>query len=140
MRTTWFALVTATGLAACGNDKMTAPPPPLTMQSPAATPLARSPGINAAADLDQCANGPMGAPVPCAGGAWTNQNLNANHSHYLEGQSVPYRLALSDLAVGAQHVVRLQWDALEGDDHAIDYLTSFDRTEASADPCAGVAG
>ena len=42
-------------------------------------------------DLDQCANGPAATPVACTGANWQNGNLNAGNSHYIEGQSVPYR-------------------------------------------------
>jgi hypothetical protein len=35
-------------------------------------------------------------------------------------------------------VLTIGWDTLAGSKHALDYLTSFDRTETTADPCSGV--
>lgn len=94
-------------------------------------------------NLDQCANGAVGGvPVQCAGAAWQNGNLNHNQAHYLEGGSVPYRLRFSGLTIGSTNTVTIEWDTTEnsGGNHAIDYLTSFDRTETTADPCSGVPG
>ncbi len=42
-----------------------------------------------AANLDQCGNGTVLAPIACAGSGWQNGNLNANQAHYVEGDSVP---------------------------------------------------
>lgn len=99
-------------------------------------------GAPAAADLDQCGNGPLSSPLGCqTSGQWQNGNLNGNQAHYLEGQSVPYRMRLSGLSTGAStHTITIGWDTTKGGKHALDYLTSFDRTETTANPCAGVAG
>ncbi len=97
---------------------------------------------NAQADLDQCANGGVGSlPVQCAGSAWQNGNLGHSQAHYLEGQSVPYRLRFSGLTVGSINTVTIEWDTTEnsGAKHALDCLTNFDLTETTADPCSGVA-
>jgi hypothetical protein len=95
------------------------------------------------ADLDQCANGAVGGtPVQCTGQAWQNGNLCRNGAHYLEGESVPYRMKFSGLTPGNSYTVTIEWDTTEnsGAKHALDYLTNFDETEISADPCSGVAG
>src|SRR5207302_1372012 len=62
---------------------------------------------NTAANLDQCANGALAtAPNPqtntnCAtSGDWVNGNLGSSKAHYLEGDSVPYRLRLTGLTAG----------------------------------------
>jgi hypothetical protein len=70
-----------------------------------------------------------------------NGNLGASKAHYFEGDSVPYRLRLTGLStgVGNPHTVVIQWDTLQGGKHAIDYITSYDRTVTDADPCAGPA-
>lgn len=95
---------------------------------------------NPAANLDQCANGGVGStPIQCTGSAWQNGNLNSNQAHYLEGQSVPYRMKFSDLDTGINHSVTIEFDSTQSTKHAIDYLTSFDRTETTANPCSGVA-
>src|SRR5262245_21594153 len=85
----------------------------------------------AAANLDQWANS---APA-----SWQNGNLNESNSVYKEGDSVAYRMKFSGLALGA-HSVTIEWDTTKSGKHAIDYLTSYNRTEAAADPCIGVAG
>src|SRR5829696_2007805 len=89
-------------------------------------------------NLDQCANGPLATPVQCVTTNWENGNLNASKAHYLEGQSVPYRIGLTDLNVGTSYTVRVEWDTTQGGDHALDYLTSFDRTETTANACTGI--
>src|SRR5438067_1718759 len=91
---------------------------------------------DASADIDQCANGPLAAVAPCQGSAWQNGNLNANQAHWFEGDSVPYRLKLADLVVGQQYVATIEWDTTKSGKHALDYLTSYDRTETTgaADP------
>jgi len=96
---------------------------------------------NPAGDLDQCANGGVNAAaILCAGSAWQNGNLNGNQAHYSEGHSVPYRLRLSGLTVGTQYHVTIEWDTTQSGKHALDYLTSYNRTESSANPCSGVTG
>ena len=94
---------------------------------------------SAAADLDQCANGPLNAPVPCTGAQWQNGNINSNQGHYREGDSIPFRLG-PDRRLGAgTHTVDLEYDTTDnGGNHSYDYLTSFDRTETTANPCSDV--
>ena len=46
-----------------------------------------------AGNLDQCANGTLAAPEQCEVPVdWVNGALNESKAHYLEGESVPYRL------------------------------------------------
>ena len=90
---------------------------------------------NGSGNLDQAKNGPEDSPLDPP--EWTNQNLNAQHAHYLEGDSVPYRLLFGDLSAGA-HSVTIEWDTTQGGKHSTDYLTSFDETEETANPCFGV--
>jgi hypothetical protein len=101
--------------------------------------------IAAAGNLDQCANGGIGDPVdPCSGSAWVNGNVNSSKAHWVEGQSVAYRQILTGFTVGSTgNTVTLGYDTTKGGLHALDYLTSFDRTETLAmgnNPCSGVAG
>jgi hypothetical protein len=96
---------------------------------------------NPAANLDQCANGAVAAtPERCEGAAWVNGNLNGSKAHYREGDSVPYRARLSDLTIGPSHTLIIEWDTTKGGVHALDYLTTYDRTESNALPTSGVAG
>src|SRR5438552_17820790 len=65
---------------------------------------------NPSANLDQCGNGPINAPVPCSGSAWINGNTNESKSHGYEGDSIAYRLLLPNLTPGRQHTVVIQCD------------------------------
>jgi hypothetical protein len=98
---------------------------------------------NPAANLDQCRNGTLAAPAQCvdSGGSvgWVNGNAGSNDSHWREGDSIAYRMQFSNLTL-ASHTVTIQWDTTKSGKHAIDYLTTFNRTETTADPCSGVAG
>ena len=87
--------------------------------------------------LEQCAQ----LDAPCDGAhpdQWVNGNLNANNSLYVEGDSVAYRALVTDLTVGATYALTIGWDTVENGKHVIDQLTAHDRSEAAADPCAGV--
>jgi hypothetical protein len=91
-------------------------------------------------DLDQCGNGSTGADTCTVANQWVNGNLNESKAHYFEGDSLPYRLLLSDLTPGSSNTVTIEWDTTKGGKHAIDYVTTFNRTIGTADPCAGVSG
>jgi uncharacterized repeat protein (TIGR01451 family) len=112
-----------------------------------ATPLAVGTALaaNPSANLDQCANDPAPSPHTngCATSApqWVNGNLNGAKSVYLEGDSIPYRMTFDNLVTGAtDHTVTIQWDTTKSGKHAIDYLTTWNRTVADSDPCLGVSG
>lgn len=87
---------------------------------------------NPSADLDQYGND---APA-----GWQNGNLNDTQATYFEGDSVPYRMKFSNLDTSASHAVTIEWDTTKSGKHAIDYLTSFNRTVVTANPCDGVSG
>ena len=81
----------------------------------------------ASVDLSQWADGP--APdQPTAADQWINGNLGSSKSHYLEGESVPYRAVMSGLEPGATYYVGIEWDTTQGGLHAIDSLTGWDRS------------
>src|SRR3954447_19788916 len=90
---------------------------------------------NEAGDIDQCANGPLRAPAACVfDTSWVNGNLNGSKAHYLEDQTVPFRLKLTGLTAGT-HTTTIEWDSLKSGRHAYDFITNFNRTEATANPC-----
>jgi uncharacterized repeat protein (TIGR01451 family) len=97
---------------------------------------------NPAANIDQCRNGQITAPVQCIDNAWQNGNLGPENSHYREGDSVPFRAVLTDLdaSAGNTHTLVIQYDTLQSGKHAYDYLTSFDATETNADPVHDISG
>ena len=98
--------------------------------------------LAAAANIDQCANGSVATPVACAGSGsgssgWVHGDVNASKAHWKEGDSLPYRMKLSGITSGTW-TLQIGWDITKGGTHAIDYLTSFDRTETLAmgnNPC-----
>jgi uncharacterized repeat protein (TIGR01451 family) len=112
----------------------------------AASPIIVAPAIaaNPSADLDQCANDP--APSlhtdGCSSSAseWVNGNLGASKSIYFEGDSIPYRMKFDNLDTTSSHTVTIEWDTTKSGKHAIDYLTTWNRTVADSDPCLGVSG
>ena len=93
--------------------------------------------VKPAAELEQCANKTTTCDSSHAS-QWQNGNLNESQSHYAEGESIPYRSVISNLSAGQTYKVDIEWDSTATGHHAIDYVTSFDRTETTADPCAGV--
>jgi len=97
---------------------------------------------NPAANIDQCRNGQITAPVRCIDNAWQNGNLGPENSHYREGDSVPFRAVLTNLDASAAntHTLVIQYDTLQSGKHAYDYLTSFDATETDADPVHDISG
>ncbi|MCE2764176.1 MAG: hypothetical protein LW627_06635 [Ilumatobacteraceae bacterium] len=90
------------------------------------------------ADLEQCANGGTTCDTSHAAN-WQTGNLNSSNSDYTEGESVPYRSLIDGLSVGATYAVTISWKSSSDGRKTLDYITSFDRTETTADPCAGSA-
>jgi hypothetical protein len=87
--------------------------------------------------LEQCAN--QGSTCDSSNPSnWVTGNLGANNSEYVEGDAVPYRAVLSNLSVGATYKINIEWDTTLSGRHALDYLTSFNFSEATAHPCAGI--
>jgi hypothetical protein len=91
-----------------------------------------------AGNLDQAQNGGVASP-PISPVDWINGNSNAQKSHYVEGESIPYRLVLTDLAIGS-HVVDIEWDIRKSSKATIDYVTSFQRINETVDPIKGLVG
>lgn len=101
-----------------------------------------------AANLDQARNGSQTGPVSPVD--FQNGNAGSSNSHYVEGQSIPYRAVLTDLPVGASITLTLGFDIKHSGKHAIDYLTSYNRlqphfyashsTPENVDPLAGLSG
>lgn len=95
---------------------------------------------NPSADLDQCANGSFASPKQCTGSNWQNGNVGQNDGHYYEGDSIPYRVLFDNLSTSGSHTFTMEWDTTKGVKHAIDYLTSYNRTEmVGNNPCSGVS-
>ncbi len=121
-------------------------------------------GPPSAASLSQCTNGAVGPPIaaePCVGsnaagvsvaipgingGAstsyknWVNGNSNGTKSHWSEGDFIPYRATVSGLQSGTTHTLVFHFDTVNTGLHAIDYLGSYDATEASGTATTSVNG
>ena len=80
-------------------------------------------------NLYQWANG-----TPTKDPKWQFGNLNASNSVYYEGDSVPYYNSLSDLNVNDIYYITIEWDTTKGGKHAIDYITTYDRSYTPDDP------
>ena len=95
---------------------------------------------NPSSNLDSCQNGTAASPESCNDtfpSNWANGDLVASKAHYFEGDSVPFRVRLDNLSLGA-HSLIINWDTTKGGKHAFDYLTRFDRTVTDANPCTSV--
>ena len=101
---------------------------------------------NPSASLDQCANDAAPSPSTdgCSGAQgendWVNGNVGASKASYFEGDSLPYRLSFDNLSTAGSHTVTIEWDTTKSSTHALDYLTTFNRTVSTANPCLGVSG
>ena len=100
---------------------------------------------NPSANLDQCANGKTPSPSTdgcngTTGTDWVNGNVNEAKSVYYEGDSIAYRMLFDNLSLTSPHTIIIKWDTTKGGLHAIDYLTTFNRTVLDANPCLGVSG
>ena len=89
------------------------------------------------ADLDQVRNGTFDVPIDPPD--WVNGNAGSTNAHYFEGQSIPYRLKLTNIGIGG-HTAVIEWDIKHSSTHAIDYITHYDRIAENVLPCLGVAG
>ena len=74
-------------------------------------------------NLDQVRNGRGSAPENPAG--WVNGNAGASNAHFVEGWSIPYRVNITDLAIGS-HSLDIEWDIRHSGANAIDFVTNFD--------------
>jgi hypothetical protein len=102
-------------------------------------PLALSPAPKpASGDLDQTRNGTEANPIDPPD--WVNGNAGASNAHYQEGQSIPYRLRLDNLATTGSHTVVIEWDTRHSSVNAIDYITYYDRIGETVNPLLGLSG
>ena len=96
-------------------------------------------------DIEQCANGPLSAPIHCdvstGNDGYVRGNLIASKSHYFEGDFVPIRIVATGLTVGQTYTPVIGYDYTKGGKYATDYLATYNITESvSNNPCVGVTG
>lgn len=93
-------------------------------------------GASEKVHLEQCAN--LGTTCDSThANQWQNGNLGSSQAKYFEGDSVPYRSVIDKLTPGETYAVTIEWDSTKNGKHAQDYLTTFNRTETTADLCVG---
>lgn len=93
-------------------------------------------GASEKVHLEQCAN--LGTTCDSSHSSqWQNGNLGTSQAKYFEGDSVPYRSVIDRLTPGQTYAVSIEWDSTKNGKHAHDYLTTFNRTETTADLCSG---
>jgi hypothetical protein len=94
--------------------------------------------VKPAVSLEQCSN--LATTCDTSHSAnWQTGNLGSSNSDYAEGDSVPYRSVATNLTVGTTYKLELEWDTTQSGKHALDYLTTYNRTESTVDPCAGLS-
>ena len=105
-----------------------------------------APLANIGLNIEQCANGPLAAPIHCdtaqANEGYGRGNLVSSKSHYFEGDSVPIRVLADGLTAGTTGLsITIGYDYTKGGKYATDYLTDYDRTESvNNNPCVDVPG
>ncbi|MBI1781775.1 MAG: hypothetical protein HYR66_10455, partial [Sphingobacteriales bacterium] len=80
-----------------------------------------------AVNLDQAGNGKYDAvqnPMQ-----WQNGNLNPNQAHYIEHHSIPYRLIMTDMPVGTEVTLTMNFDFVNSKKYAIDFLTGYQQLQ-----------
>ncbi|HET9325606.1 MAG TPA: HYR domain-containing protein, partial [Candidatus Eisenbacteria bacterium] len=103
---------------------------------------------NAAANLDQGGNEEADNPTNPVD--WVNGNLNPENSHFVEGNSIPYRMVMTNLTNGSHELI-IGWDTKDGNLAALDYLTHYQRLQPhnqfvpahsaeTVDPLLGLGG
>ena len=88
--------------------------------------------------LEQGQNGGVGRPA-ISPINWATGNSNDGNSHYVEGQSIPYRLSITNVAPGT-HSVIIEWDFRRDAKTAIDFATGYQRINETVDPLKGLPG
>jgi hypothetical protein len=104
-------------------------------------PVHAKPGVS----LEQCRNGSFDAPNDCpdggGGSGWVSGNAGASNAHFSEGQSIPYRLIMTDLPTGTSITLDLAYDVKHSSKFALDFLTHYDRLpDTAVDPFSDVSG
>jgi len=66
---------------------------------------------------------------------WVSGNLGASKATYYEGDSVPYYASFINLTIGNVYSLTIEWDTTKAGKHALDYLTTYDRSYSPDNPC-----
>lgn len=88
-----------------------------------------------AATLNQAENGGVNN-APISPVDWVTGNVNQAKGHYVEGQSVAYKMEVTGLTPGVQSSLIVGFDVTKSNKYALDYITSDDRIAETVDPCS----
>ena len=88
--------------------------------------------------FEQGQNGGVGRP-PVSPINWAAGNSNNGNSHYIEGQSIPYRVSITNVAPGS-HSLIIEWDFRKDAKTAIDFVTDYQRISETVNPLQGLSG
>src|SRR5699024_5633436 len=70
--------------------------------------------------LEEGQNGGVGRPV-ISPVSWYDGNCHDENSHFIEGQSIPYRVTIGNVHPG-NHTLIIEWDIRKDGKTAIDYI------------------
>ena len=88
-------------------------------------------------DIDQCSNGQAVGADRLRGVRRLGQRQPQREQLALpRGRLCPLPREAHEPRRRAVHTLTIQYDTIDGGKHAYDYLTSYNRTEPAADPCA----
>ena len=76
-------------------------------------------------NIDQASNGKLASPNDPV--KWVNGDLNETTNHYLEAQSIPYRVKIDRVPLGVPIKVVIGFDVRHNGHVSFDYLTSYDQ-------------
>jgi len=83
-----------------------------------------------ACKFQQAQNGGVNAavisPVEFARG-----NVNGSKAHYVEGNSIPYRIEFTTLSANTQYRALISFDVKKQTKHAMDFITGFQNLKYS---------
>lgn len=87
--------------------------------------------------ISQCQPGPTGNPGrDCVKSGTDGWKPGLNHGPYARGETIPYRALFSNMIPGT-YTLAVEYDTTKSLEHAIDYITDYDRTMTLANVCAG---
>jgi uncharacterized repeat protein (TIGR01451 family) len=112
---------------------VTTPPPPPPSPTPTPTPVP-SPVYTVAAKADMEAWKTLESPP-----GWYNSTLNPGDHDYNEGDVIPFRIVMNNLAAGTTWSLTIQYDFADGSVQFFDSLASANQTVplTNGDACAG---
>src|SRR3990172_2086745 len=76
-----------------------------------------------------------GTPAYASNMGWQHGNINEQNSTYFEGEVIPYYTTFSNMIIGHEYKIQIEWDTTKGGLHALDYITTYDYSYTPIPPC-----